>query len=360
VKLHLYQRYLLRETLAAVFLVLAAFLALFSFFDLINELRSIGKGSYEFGHALIFVILSLPGRVYELIPVAALIGALYALSTLARHSEISVLRTSGLSTRDLLFTLFRAAALLAVLVFVVGELIVPYSERMAQNLRTRALSKMVAQPGFSTGLWLKDGLNFVNVRAATPDAKLQGVRIYSFDGDGALVSVSEAKEGLFLPPNRWLLSEVERTSLQGDLARVERLPSMEWKTALNPDLLSVLMVSPDRMSLYGLVNYTRHLIENKLKTERYEIAIWKKILYPLAPFVMMALALPFGYTHSRVSGVSLKIFAGVMVGILFHMLNGLFSSLGVINSWPPFGSAAAPSALFMLAAVGMLWWSERR
>ena len=111
--LQLYQRYLMREAFAAIFLVLAAFLALFSFFDLINELRSVGKGSYQFGHALIFVVLSLPGRVYELIPIAALIGTLYSLSTLARHSEITVLRASGLATRDLLLTLFRVAGLLA-------------------------------------------------------------------------------------------------------------------------------------------------------------------------------------------------------------------------------------------------------
>ena len=96
-RLRLYQRYLMRETFAAIFLVLAAFIALFSFFDLINELRSVGKGGYQFGHAVIFVALSLPGLIYELIPIAALIGTLYALSTLARHSEITVLRASGLA-----------------------------------------------------------------------------------------------------------------------------------------------------------------------------------------------------------------------------------------------------------------------
>jgi len=75
---------------------------------------------------------------------------------------------------------------------------------------------------------------------------------------------------------------------------------------------------------------------------------------------MVALALPFGYTHNRVSGVSLKIFSGVMIGVFFHMLNGLFSNLGAINSWSPVLSAIAPSVLFMLAAAGMIWWVERR
>lgn len=356
----LYRRYLMREVLAAVFLVLAAFIALFAFFDLINEVRNVGKGGYQFFHAMLFILLSMPGRVYELIPVAALIGALYALSTLARHSEITVLRASGLSTKELLLTLFRAAGLLALLTFCIGEGVVPFSERTAQDMRARAMNSVIAQQGFDSGLWIKDGRSFVNVRAATPEAKLLGVRIYEFDDKAALRAVSEAKEGVFLPGGRWRLSEVVSTRLDGESARVERQDVVEWHSALNPDLLSVLMVAPERMSLYGLFNYTRHLIDNHQKTERYEIAIWKKLIYPLAALVMMALALPFGYTHSRMGGVSLKIFTGVMVGILFHMLNGLFSSLGVINSWPPFASAAAPSALFMLTAIAMLWWVERR
>ena len=173
-RLRLYQRYLMRETLGAIFLVLVAFLALFSFFDLINELRSVGKGGYQLGHAVVFVALSLPGLIYELIPIAALIGTLYALSTLARHSEITVLRASGLATRDLLMTLFRVAGLLALLIIIVGEGLVPVSERLAQELRTRALSNVIAQQGFESGLWVKDGRNFINIRHATPDARLQG------------------------------------------------------------------------------------------------------------------------------------------------------------------------------------------
>ena len=356
----IYQRYLMRETLAAVFLVLVAFLALYSFFDLINELRRVGNQGYQFGHALVVVALSMPGLVYELIPIATLIGTLYGVSTLARHSEITVLRASGLATSELLMTLFRAAAVLAILTLVVGEALVPLSERLAQEIKARALSRVIAQKGFESGLWIKDGRSFVNVRRATPDARLEGVRIYKFDAANALESVTEVEEASFEPPEHWKLRGVVRTVLDGETSRVERLATAEWRSAINPDLLAVLMVSPDRLSLIGLLDYTRHLSENRQQTGRYEIAIWKKIVYPLTAFVMVALALPFGYSHNRVGGVSLKIFAGVMFGILFYMLNGLFSNLGVINAWPPFASATAPSALFLLVAIGMLWWVERR
>jgi lipopolysaccharide export system permease protein len=211
-----------------------------------------------------------------------------------------------------------------------------------------------------TGLWMKDGRSFINVRFATPDARLLYVRIYRFDAGNALESVTEAREATFLPPEHWLLRDVVRTILDGNTARVERSETDEWKSAVTPELLSTLMVSPDRMSLVGLSGYLQHLSENRQKTDRYEIAIWKKLVYPLTAFVMVALALPFGYSHSRVGGVSLKLFVGVMFGILFYMLNGLFSNLGAINSWPPFASAVAPSAVFLLAAIVMLWWVERR
>lgn len=359
-KLQLYQRYLMRETLAAILLVLVAFLALFAFFDLINELRSVGNNGYQLQHALIFVALSLPGLVYELIPIAALIGSLYALTTLARHSEITVLRASGLATRDLLLTLFRVAGLLALVTFLVGEGLVPFSERMAQEMRARAMSRVIAQQGFESGLWIKDGRSFINIRQAMPDASLHGVRIYKFNAAGALESVTDAEDANFVPPGHWLLRGVVRTVLEGETSHVEHEASSEWTSAVNPDLLSVLMVAPERMSLYGLVNYTQHLVDNHQKTERYEVAIWKKLFYPLAALVMVSLALPFGYSHNRVGGGSLKMFVGVMLGILFYALNGLFSNLGVINSWPPFASATVPSLVFLLTAFGMLWWVERR
>lgn len=355
----IYRRYLAREMSGAIVLVLAGFLALFGFFDMIGEVKNVGENSYQLHHAIAFVALRLPGRIYELMPIAVLVGTLYSLSTLARHSEITVLRASGLSTQKLLITLIQVAAVFALFTFVVGEIIAPPSERAAQQLRLQQKGKAVGQD-LRSGLWVKDERNFINVREVLPDTRLRGIRIYDFGEDAKLRSVTEAKEGVYQPPASWRLTGVVRTVLHDDRSELVNMPDMEWRSALNPDILAVLMVSPERMSLLNLSAYIRHLSENNQKTQRYDIALWKKIVYPLAALVMVALALPFGYTHNRVSGVSLKIFSGVMMGVLFHMLNGLFSNLGAINSWSPVVSAMAPSALFMLAAAGMIWWVERR
>jgi lipopolysaccharide export system permease protein len=357
--LKVFERHLGRELYGATLLVLAAFLALFAFFDLIHEMEDVGKGNYRFHDALVYVALTLPGRAYEILPIAVLIGSLYALTLLARHSEITVLRASGLSTAMLLMTLVRIGSVFAVVTFIVGEFVAPPAERSAQQLRLTAMSKLVGQE-FRSGLWVKDGLSFINVRDVLPDASLRGIRVYAFDEGYRLHSVSEADRGRFVPPGHWQLTGVVRTDFSADQTRVTREETVQWASGLNPDILSVLLVVPERMSLANLYQYIRHLSDNRQKTQRYEIALWKKLVYPLATLVMMALALPFAYAHDRMGAVSVKVFAGVMLGILFHMLNGLFSHLGVINSWQPLMAAVTPSVMFLLAAGSMLWWVERR
>lgn len=360
-ELKVFERYLAREIYAATALVLVAFLMLFAFFDFIGEVQDIGHGSYQLPDVFAFVALTLPGRMYELSPIAVLIGTLYAMTTLARHSEITVLRASGLSTGGFLKALCRIGAVFVLLTLAVGEFVAPPAERAAQQLRLRAMSSMVAQE-FRSGLWVKDERSFVNVRNVQPDTQLRDIRIYEFDEHYRLTSISDAVSGDFVAPDHWQLTNVTRTLFDenGERSRVEQVPELMWKSALNPDILSVLLVVPEKMSVINLYQYIQHLAENQQKTERYVIALWKKAVYPLTALVMMVLALPFSFIHMRGGAVSIWVFTGIMLGIGFHMLNGLFSNLGVINEWTPFLSAVTPSALFLLGAGGMLWWVERR
>ena len=354
-----YRRYLAREVSAAILLVLLAFVALFAFFDLLGEIKGVGQGGYQLHHALGFVLLRAPGRAYELMPIAVLIGTLYALSTLARHSELTVLRASGLSTAALLGGLFQLAGLFALATYLIGEFVAPPAERAAYQMRLKEKGRMVGQD-LRSGLWVKDERSFINVRVVLPDARLRGIRIYEFDEKAQLRSVTEAAEGKHVLPDSWRLTEVVQTVLLAERAEVRKMPEMLWRSALNPDILAVLMVSPDRMSLRHLSAYTKHLADNHQKTNRYDIAFWKKVVYPLAALVMVALALPFAGAHYRADRVGMQIFAGVMTGILFYMLNGLFANLGAINSWSPLLSAVTPSVLFLLTAAVMIWWVEKR
>jgi lipopolysaccharide export system permease protein len=344
------RRYFAREIYKATAFAMVAFLALFAFFDMVNELDELGTGGYRLRHAFAFVLLSVPGHVYELFPVAVLLGTLMALATLAANSEYTVMRVSGLA---------RVGTAFVILTIIVGEFVAPAAERAAKQLRMERLGSTVSS-GLRSGVWLKSDARFVNVREVLPDSSLRGVRIFEFDDDLRLVSLSEAARGEYAGANLWRLHDVTRTEFSGGRAEISKRAELDWRSVLTPDILSALLVRPEKMSAWNLYQYVRLLSENQQRTDRQQIALWQKVIYPFATLVMMALALPFAYVHVRSGGVGLKLFAGIILGILFHFLNHLGTTLGVLQTWTPFMSAAAPSILFLLTALAMMWWVERR
>ncbi|MDH3286686.1 MAG: LPS export ABC transporter permease LptG [Betaproteobacteria bacterium] len=353
------RRYIATEIFVATALVTAALVMLFAFFDTVEQVKDLGRGAYTLRLIAGYVLLSAPGHVYELFPIAVLIGALFVLAQLVAGSEYTVMRTAGVSTTRFVTTLVGIGLVLAVITFVFGEFVGPPAERSAQRLRSQAITGVVAQE-FRSGLWIKDDRSFINVVEVLPDTSLRGVRIYDFDGQYRLRSISFAHRGTYQSDRRWMLHDVERTNFDGKETSVQKLAQASWQSVLDPDLISVLLVKPEKMSASSLYSYTRHLKENHQRALRYEIALWNKLTYPLAVVVMVVLALPFAYFQGRQVGVGPKIFAGIMLGLVFHFLNRLFSYLGLINDWPAFASAVVPIVIFFSAAVGMIWWQERR
>ena len=353
------ERYLARQIFAAVGFVLLGFLALFAFFDLIHELGDLGRGNYHLRQVFLYVLLSLPAHAYELFPVVVLIGTLYVLAHLASNSEFTVMRGSGLSPGGAGLALAKVGMIFVLATFVVGEWVAPAADEAAQKLRMHAMSTLIGQE-MRSGLWFKDERAFINVREARTASKLNDVRIYQFDDDDRLRLARSAAQADYLGDGRWKLIDVAQTEFTPAGPRVEHLTSTEWHSSVNPEMIDVLIVDPERMSAWKLYKYTEHLAGNRQKTERYEIAMWKKLFYPLATLVMMALALPFAYIQARAGMVGIKVFSGIMLGTFFHMLNSLFSHIGLLRDWPPVAAAALPSATFFLAAMLMMWWVERR
>lgn len=351
--------YVAREIAMATALVFIALLLLFAFFDLVEQMKDLGRGSYQLRHILLHVALSAPNHVYELFPIAALIGTLFALAQLVASSEYTVMRASGVSLRRMVQSVALVGVLFGATTFAVGEFIAPPAEQFAQRLRSQAISGIVAQE-FRSGLWIKDGTAFVNVLEVTPEATLRGVRIYEFDSSYRLRTLSFAEGAEYEGNNRWMLANVARTTFEDQGTRVSRRDFQQWQSVLEPALLNVLLVKPEKMSAWSLYSYSQHLKENRQKALRYEIALWTKLLYPVAVVVMMILALPFAYFQNRQGGVGAKVFAGIMIGLGFHFLNRLFGHLGLLNDWMPLASAIAPTLMFMGLAMTMMWWQERR
>ncbi len=357
--MNLIARYLLREVAMSAGFVFVGLILLFSFFDLASELDSIGRADYGFAQAALYVALSVPGHVYEIVPIAALIGALFALSRLVMNSEFTVMLVSGISSWRIAMLLAFAGVGFAIIALMVGELVSPWSEQAAKKLKLRATESVVAQT-FQSGLWVKDGNAFINAREVLPDASLRDLKVYEFDQGWELERIMTAEKGFWEGNGRWELREVSGTSFSQDGIKVSHEKTVSWESVLSPDILSVLLVSPEKMSAPALINYIRHLSENKQKTTRYEAALWSKMFYPLAIPVVMLLALPFAFHSPRSGGIALKVFLGILAGLVFHLSNRLLSHIGLLNDWPPFFTAAAPSLLFLIVALLVLKRLERR
>lgn len=362
--MHIFKRYFWQETSINILMIMLGLLAMFSFFDLIQELDSLGQGNYGITQMLVFVLLSIPGHIYDVVPVAVLVGMMYSLGTLARNSELVVMRVSGLSLLNIGWILVKVGMLFTALTFFVGELITPISEKMAQRLRVQATDSVIAQD-FKSGLWVKDGKSFVNVETVLPDASLLNVHIYEFDENFKLRSISVAKKGQY-EDERWSLSEVTQTQfntfkkIEQNNIQTQIFNKANWKSLIRPELLNVLLVAPEKMSVWNLYAFIQHLQANKQKTTRYDVALWSKIIYPLACMVMVILALPFGFIQQRVGGTSAKLFIGVMLGVMYQIMNRVFIHLGVLNDWPPLMSAITPTILFLIAGLGLIFMIERR
>ena len=353
------RRYLASEIVVATALVVLALVLLFSFFDLVEEMKDLGRGGYRLKHIALHVLLRAPTHVYEVFPIAALIGTLFALAQLVASSEYTVIRTSGVSLLRLNGALVSIGLMFAGVTFVFGEFIGPPAEQFAQRMRSLAIAGIVAQE-FRSGLWVKDGYNFVNVGEVTPQSELKRIRIYEFDKDYRLRTLSLAERGTYVKDRVWSLSDVVTTTFEGDRTRVRHIPDLQWYSVLEPQILSMLLVKPDRMSAWSLWSYSQHLKENRQKALQYEIALWTKLMYPIAVLVMMILALPFASFQKRQGGVGARIFAGIMLGLAFFTMNRLFGSLGLIYDWPASLSAVTPTVLFLALAIVLMWRQERR
>ncbi len=376
------RRLIYREVLTAIALVAAGFLALFFFFDVVDELQDIGKLAglagatqpYELRHALLYVALLIPTHLYELLPISVLIGTIFVMARLAQSSEYTILRTSGLGPWRALRLLLAVGAAFVVMSFLVGDYLAPLSARAAQLVKARFQGDLTVG---QTGAWLKEKQTYnayvANVKTLSPNNTMTNVKIYEFNNSGLVSSITQASSATFGQDGAWLLSNARRdefsivTSPPGqaqinlpnkETSAIKRstLAELRWPTGITQEMVSVALLKPERMGTLDLFNYVRHLDSNGQTAQRYEIELWRKVFYPLSCLVMVILALPFAYLHFRAGGISTYVFAGVMIGISFFLLNNVFGYIGNLQNWTPWLAAATPSLIYALISLGAFGW----
>jgi len=348
------QRYIAQAILTSTGLVLLVLLGLYTFMDFIVELEDVGKGQYQLTDVLVYLALSMPKRIYELLPIAALLGSVLGLGNLASQSELVVMRAAGISIRGINKAVMFVAIGLMLLALFIGEVIRPPAEQSARELQS------VAQTGTAgsrsdNGFWTRDGTHFNHIDRILPDGRFADVSIYEFDDQNRLRVVTKAKEASY-DGEQWTLSGVIQSNLDKEGVSVKAVEYAKWRSQLNPGLLNVVVVPPEFLPVWSLVEYIRYLKTNHQSVGQYQMAFWMKVMMPLSSAVMVFLAVPFVFGPLRSTPIGARILVGALVGIGFHLFNQSFQHIGLVYGVLPWLAASLPTFLF--AVVGYYWMNK--
>ncbi|MBI5451472.1 MAG: LPS export ABC transporter permease LptG [Gammaproteobacteria bacterium] len=344
-------RYLGHSVLLSIALVLLVLLVLFSFVTFLAELGHVGKRDYGGMDVVEYVLLMVPRLAYQLMPMAVMIGTLVGLGMLANNGELTAMRAAGVTVTRVTAATLKVSLWLIVLAVLLGEIIAPKSEDQAYRLRDKALgySSVLSSGGF----WARDGRYYVHIGGLTSAGRLANIDIYEFDVEQKLSNMTHAGTAYF-ESGSWVLNEVVRSRLNGDVLSVEGLQQASWGALMSPKLLEVIDMRPDSMTVPDLYQHIGYLDRNGLNSLRYQKVLWGKVLMPLSMIVMVLLAVPFIFGSLRSVSLGHRIMVGVLVGLGYYMLNEIATYLGVVYEFNPMLGAMIPLTVFAAAAVYML------
>lgn len=345
-------RYIASNVIASTMTVLVALLAIFTFFALIDELEEVGRGSYGIVQAFVYVFMSAPSLAYELFPMAALIGSLLGLGSMIRNGEITVIRCSGVSKLQIVMSVMKAGALFVVIAVLVGELIAPPAEAYARQYRSMAINDRIALKT-QNGFWARDANSYINIREILPGVQIKDIYIYEFDGQNELRTSTHAKQARYVE-GQWILEGISQTIISNTGIEKRVVDRAAWDSLLRPDLIAMVAIQPDSLSVWTLVKYIRFLNNNGQTAERYEHALWVKVTYPFASAVMVFLAIPMVLRADRSTTIGQRVLIGGLIGLGFHLINQAAGHVGIVYDIAPALSAGGPALLMSMIGIVLL------
>ncbi|HKK13653.1 MAG TPA: LPS export ABC transporter permease LptG [Gammaproteobacteria bacterium] len=346
-------RYIGRAVVAGTLTALLVLVSIDTFFTFMGELADVGKGSYALPQVMEYVALNVPRSVYNLFPTAALLGSLFSLGQLASHSELVAIRSAGVSIGRIARSVLQVGLVMLLLVSAMGEYVAAPAQQYSERARAMAQSERITFHG-RFGFWARDGNQFINIKQILPGGILSGIYVYRFDGAHRLEVATHARRAVY-EDGRWELKDVRQSKVSAGGVSVHRSKTMDWHSLLSPDLLNVVAVHPDNLSIRDLRRYIAYLHQNGLDAARYQLEFWMRMAEPLSALVMLFLSLPFVFGPLRSAAAGQRLVVGVLVGIGYYLISQTVSHLGQVYGFDPMLSALAPPLAFFLAGVAAVW-----
>jgi lipopolysaccharide export system permease protein len=201
------------------------------------------------------------------------------------------------------------------------------------------------------GLWLREDKKFINVRQIEDDGHLEDISIYELDDQQHLHQAMHAEQAVFLGNQQWKLKNIKKSviSKQQMLASTEN--EQLWKSSIAPNLLKIVVVNPNNLSLYDLNSYIGFLKKNHQKSRTFEMAFWGRLVNPLVTFIMLLLSAPFVIGVKRGVSVGARMMIGVVIGMGFNIIDKIVSHIGLIYDLNPPLMAFIPSLTVLALAL---------
>jgi lipopolysaccharide export system permease protein len=344
-------RYIGSSVLVAILGVLGVILGLASLFAFIDEMSDI-RDTYTLWDAGSYVLMTAPRRLYDMLPMAALIGCLIGLGSLASHSELTIMRSAGVSVGRIVWSVMKPMLVLMLAGVLIGEYVAPATENQAQAARSLAQGGGEAQTS-KRGVWHRQGDEYVHINSVQPNGVLYGVTRYRFDGERHLLTSSFTRMAQY-ETDHWALTDVTTTHFRGDSTEVIKAPEERWDVALTPELLSTVVVAPESLSISGLWTYINYLSEQGLNNDRYWLAFWTKVLQPLVTSALVLMAISFIFGPLRSVTLGQRVFTGVLVGFVFRIVQDLLGPSSQVFGFSPLLAVAVPAGVCALVGVWLL------
>lgn len=348
-------RYIGKTIFNTTMMTLFMLVSLSGIIKFVDQLHKTGRGEYTALGAGIYTLLSVPKDIEIFFPMAALLGALLGLGTLAQRSELVVMQASGFTRLQIALSVMKTAIPLVILSMAMGEYVSPNGEQLARTYRAQQLvggSLMSTQSGW----WAKDGNDFIYIQRIKDNNQLIGISIYSFDNHRRLQRVRYAASATFDNNKKWWkLSQIDESKLTDPLQVTgSQTVNGIWKTSLTPDKLGVVTLEADALSVRELYSYISYRQQSGQETENYQLQMWRKIFQPLSVAVMMLMALSFVFGPLRSVSMGARVITGISFGFLFYVLDQIFGPLSLVYKLPPFSGAVLPSTIFLIVSIILL------
>jgi lipopolysaccharide export system permease protein len=346
-------RYIGRNTLQGFLLVLSLLVVLLSFMELLIQIKDVGKGSFQMPDAFSFVVLTIPKRIVDLMPVAALLGSIVALGLLADHQELTAMQAAGISVQRIAFSVLGTSVVIMLAAIIMAEFIAPPLDQMARIQRSRAIygkAMMMSKEGF----WVRHGSAFVHVERSLSNEQAADIEVYELDESGRLRQFISAAEAIIHGGQNWQLRGIQAKTFSGDSVSAQAMDEYRLTSFLTPGQMALFQLPPDSLSLSDLWSYIRNLEERAQNSKAYALAFWQKICLPVTTGVMVLLSLTFIFGSTRTRNASQRIFAGMLTGVVFHLANQILGHLGLILNIPPILTTLVPVGFILALALRLL------